>query len=67
MSKRWRFHTEGDILHVWPIKDLLKHDTKDDDGGCVCGPETVPVKRADGSMGWLIRHHSLDGREQQEK
>ena len=66
-SKRcWKYHTEGDILHVWPTQDMIKHDTQDDDGGCVCGPRTDPVKRDDGSIGWVIVHHSLDGREADE-
>jgi hypothetical protein len=66
-KKRWRYHTEGDHLHVWPIKDLIKHDTDDDDAGCMCGPRTEPVKSEDGSVGWLIVHHSLDGRERNER
>jgi hypothetical protein len=66
VEPRWRYHTEGDILHVWPTKDAIKHDTKDDDGNCVCGPRTDPVKRDDGSIGWLIVHYSLDGREASE-
>jgi hypothetical protein len=52
--------------HVVPIDDLIQHDSS---GGqaCVCGPTTQPVKREDGSMGWLIVHHSLDGRELHEQ
>lgn len=65
-KRRWRYQTEGDILHVWPTKDHIKHDTTDDDGNCVCGPRTDPVKRDDGSMGWVIVHYSLDGREHNE-
>jgi len=34
------------------------------EGHGVCGPTVEPVVRDDGSMGWLIVHHSLDGREQ---
>lgn len=48
-------------VHCYPVNDLLPHDT--DGGDCICGPETEPVPRNDGSMGWLIKHHSLDGRE----
>jgi len=40
---------------------LVEHDTGGD--GCVCGPGVVPVMRTDGSVGWLLIHHSLDGRE----
>jgi hypothetical protein len=46
--------------HVVPVDDLVEHDDSED---CVCGPTTEPVKREDGSMGWLVVHHALDGRE----
>lgn len=36
------------------------HDVSED---CVCGPTVEPVKRDDGSVGWVVVHHSLDGRE----
>lgn len=52
------------IVHVYPLRDLIEHETCDD--GCVCGPRIEPVQRDDGSYGWLIVHHSLDGRELQE-
>lgn len=48
-------------VHCYPIDDLIEHDTDTDE--CVCGPEVEVVKRADGSVGWLYVHHSLDGRE----
>ena len=51
-------------LHVHPVCDLVEHDTDADD--CICGPTTKPVVRDDGSTGWLIIHHSLDGRERSE-
>lgn len=51
----------GDV-HVIPINDLIEH--VDDD--CLCGPEMIPVERDDGSFGWVISHHSLDGREAHE-
>lgn len=40
--------------------DLITHEQSED---CVCGPTVEPVKRDDGSYGWLVIHHSLDGRE----
>jgi hypothetical protein len=46
--------------HVVPCNDLIDHEGVED---CVCGPEVEPVRRKDGSVGWLIVHHSLDGRE----
>ena len=49
--------------HVVPRGDVIQHDA---DGECVCGPRTQPVVRLDGSMGWLVTHASLDGRELRE-
>lgn len=54
----------SDTIHTYPVGDLIDHDTEG--GECVCGPTTVAVERDDGSMGWLVQHHSLDGRELQE-
>jgi len=48
-------------VHVSPNNDLIEHDLETDD--CVCIPRVQPVKRDDGSFGWVIIHHSLDGRE----
>ena len=53
----------ADVLHVTPIGDLTEHDTSTTEADCVCGPTVQPEKREDGSVGWLIVHHSLDGRE----
>lgn len=50
-----------DAVHVHPLDDLIEHVATGDD--CPCGPEAQPVKRDDGSMGWIVLHHSLDGRE----
>ena len=36
------------------------------DESCPCGPTADPVKRDDGSVGWVLIHHSLDGREKDE-
>ncbi|QGZ17156.1 hypothetical protein HYQ19_gp057 [Arthrobacter phage DrYang] len=63
---QWAAHTDGSPVHVWPLKDLVEHDTEDDDGGCVCIPRTEPVPREDGTIGWVLVHHSLDGREAHE-
>lgn len=51
-------------IHVYPINDLVDHATYG--GDCVCGPTVEPVPRDDGSIGWVIVHHSLDGRENHE-
>ena len=47
-------------LHVVPVGDLIEHVLT---GDCPCGPADKPVERDDGSVGWLVVHHSLDGRE----
>lgn len=52
-------------LHTYPVNDLIDHEVDGDD--CPCGPTTEPVPRADGSFGWLVTHHSLDGRELHEE
>lgn len=51
-------------VHTYPLGDLIDHDTTGDD--CPCGPTTEPVQRSDGSMEWVVIHHSLDGRERDE-
>lgn len=51
-------------VHTYPVADLMEHETWGTD--CLCGPTTEPVPREDGSMGWHIIHHSLDGRENRE-
>jgi hypothetical protein len=50
-------------VHVRPFGDLAAHPLSDD---CVCGPAVEAVHRGDGSIGWLVTHHSLDGRERDE-
>lgn len=51
------------VVHVTPTGDLIEHSLDDE---CACGPSSEPVKRDDGSVGWVIVHHSLDGREGRE-
>lgn len=61
---RWRTTAYDDgTAEVVPIADVIGHDASDD---CACGPRQDAVKRDDGSMGWVVVHHSLDGREFQE-
>lgn len=50
----------SDEVHVRPVGDLVDHSLDDQ---CPCGPRWEPVKREDGSVGWVVVHHSLDGRE----
>ncbi|MFZ3592326.1 hypothetical protein [Streptomyces sp. BH104] len=51
-------------LHVTPLHDQVGHDTSTAEPDCVCGPEGRPAAQEDGSVGRLLVHHSLDGREQ---
>lgn len=53
-------------VHCYPVADQIEHDTEHDDA-CVCGPDVEHVPSPDGPDGWLITHHSLDGREQRER
>jgi hypothetical protein len=53
------------IVHTYPSNDLIEHEVEGDD--CPCGPTVEPVPREDGSFGWHILHHSLDGREAHEQ
>ena len=53
--------TDRDTVHVSPIGDLIEHDTEGD--GCLCGPSLEAVPREDGTYGWVMTHHALDGRE----
>lgn len=50
----------GNRVHVTPIDDLIEHEESED---CVCVPRTTLIHCDDGSDGWVITHHSLDGRE----
>jgi hypothetical protein len=52
------------ICQVIPCNDLIDHEPGAD---CPCGPTTEAVKRDDGTVGWLVTHHSLDGRERFEE
>lgn len=61
---RWLTERQGNgDVHVTPLLDTVDH-THDDD--CLCGPRFEAVHRDDGSIGWVVVHHSLDGREQHE-
>ena len=50
-------------FHVYPVNDLVSHETEGD--GCVCGPTSELVQAEHGDE-WILIHHSLDGREQSE-
>lgn len=51
-------------VHVLPVNDHIEHE--DEGSNCPCGPDVEPVFDDDGACGWLISHHSLDGREANE-
>ena len=55
----------SDVVHVYPVDDLVEHDLEGED--CVCGPTVEAVFREDGSNGWVVKHNSLDGRELSEE
>lgn len=50
-------------VHVIPRGDLIEHDTDGDDCACIPRPE---LQRGPDGDGWVLVHHSLDGREQRE-
>ncbi|WP_213816242.1 hypothetical protein [Glaciihabitans sp. dw_435] len=54
-------NTVGEV-HVVPNRDRVIHAPTD----CICGPTTEACMRPDGSNGWVVVHHSLDGRESRE-
>lgn len=49
--------------HVFPHDDFIEHESNDD---CTCGPRSEEVELTYGGVGWVVVHHSLDGRESQE-
>lgn len=50
-------------IDVIPTGDEVAHEFGED---CICGPRLTPTQGSDGSIGWIVVHHSLDGREQNE-
>lgn len=55
------------VLHVTPVGDAVHHDTATSEPDCICGPRVQAVRHDDGSIGWLLVHSSLDGRERRER
>lgn len=55
---RWitDYFPDVDTAYVRPIKDAVDHTMSDD---CVCGPAIEPLQRDDGTVCWLVTHHSL--------
>ena len=56
---------DGRIIHVVPVGDLIEHATHLGAGlSCICGPKAEAVTVDDPrTMGVLVVHNSLDGRE----
>jgi hypothetical protein len=50
-----RCKRDGELMHLVPTDDLRKHELSAD---CWCAP--------DEEVDWLLRHHSLDRREENE-
>lgn len=50
-------------LHVVPRGDIVEHDTATEEPTCVCGPRLEHVNYDEAPDGWILVHHSLDGRE----
>lgn len=63
----WQMDTwdGGNHAHVHPLNDLVEH-TFNDQGECACGPRIEAITQKTGSIGWMISHNSLDGRERYE-
>jgi hypothetical protein len=65
-------HTNEAVRNINPPTHTIPESWSDDafhheiDEDCPCGPTSQPVQREDGSVGWVIVHHSLDGREKDE-
>lgn len=66
LEGRWRLRTaradRPRILHVTPIGDLRRHSQAAKGARCWCKPD---VRRhvVNGLVGYVIVHHSADGRE----
>lgn len=61
----WGVYTnDGRHIHIIPLNDSVTHEHTED---CPCGPEIEPVKTDDGTVNYVISHHSLDGREHLEE
>jgi hypothetical protein len=60
----WAATPSDNGVHVLPVNDFVAHERTD---ACLCGPTTDPVQRPDGSVGWLVTHDALDGRDLAER
>lgn len=55
---------DHDRRRVWLVIEAAGNG---DDQGCVCQPAVECVPRDNGPDGWIVTHHSLDGREWAER
>lgn len=64
MTPQWEAIDVGDqVVHIVPIGDFLEHEHTDE---CACGPTSEVVIEEGRTDGWIVTHHSLDGRESRE-
>lgn len=64
-ADKWGVYADdGQNVHIIPLNDCIVHEHDED---CACGPEVIPIKADDGTVNFVIGHHSLDGREQMEE
>ena len=57
---------EASHMNIVPDDDLMEHPLVENTDECPCGPRVEPVETDDGSIAWIVTHHSLDGREANE-
>lgn len=62
VSSDWLVREQDHGVHVLPLDDHIEHADEE----CICGPTIEPIKQKGGAVGWVITHHSLDGRERHE-
>lgn len=57
----------GGLPAGFPPGGWLTIEAVGDDEDCVCGPRVEHLPHEDGPDGWLVVHHSLDGRETRQR
>ena len=56
-----------DIPGARLVRGWVAIEAVGEDSGCVCVPAVECVPRQSGPDGWVVTHHSLDGRERDEQ
>lgn len=57
-------NSKPNVAHVLPIDDTVEHDVCE---SCICGPDITTIVFKNNQYGLVIKHHSLDGRELNER